>query len=346
MQTLDQSLMQQETRDTPRRMRDQQSALQSLLPTLVAQLKSKPPRLLITCGRGSSDHAGVFIRYLFEAALGIPSSSATPSTLSVYGKHTRLDDCLVLLISQSGQSPDLVEYAQAAKASGALTVGLINQEGSTPLGEHCDFVLPLHAGAELSVAATKSWLATLYAAMQLLAHWTESPQLHQDINTLPDHLQAAQSHDWHAATDLLQNSSNMLVLGRGPGLGVANEIALKFKETCGLHAESFSAAEVLHGPLAMVGPELPVLIFDQGDDGSDSIRETIDRLRQTGAPLLLASAETQAGCTALPSTPNLSPWCTLMTQAQSSYLMIEQLSKLRGFNPDMPAHIAKVTKTL
>ncbi|MGB0865464.1 MAG: SIS domain-containing protein [Granulosicoccaceae bacterium] len=182
--------------------------------------------------------------------------------------------------------------------------------------------------------------------MQLLARWTASETLQSDIDNLPGQLLQAQQSQWPEASQQLIHTRNMLVLGRGPGLGLANEAALKFKETCGLHAESFSAAEVLHGPLAMVGPELPVLIFDQADDGSESIDETIARLLAAGAPVLLASPRSRDHCTPLKTATGLSPWSTLMLQAQSAYLMIEQLSWLRGFNPDAPAHIAKVTKTL
>lgn len=346
MQPVDHSEMRKETLETADRLREQRQSLPGLLAPLISELQQSPPRLVISCGRGSSDHAGVFIRYLLETTLGIASSSATPSTLSVYGKQTRLDDCLVLLISQSGQSPDLVQYAKTAKASGALTVGFINQISATPLGQHCDYVLPLQAGPEKSVAATKSWLATLYAAMQLLAYWTSSAQLLAELDSLPDHMQSAQRLDWTASIEPLKKARSMLVLGRGPGLGLANEIALKFKETCCLHAESFSAAEVLHGPLAMAGPDLPVLIFDSGDSGSDSIKAAISRLRDAGSPILLVAKRAVDGCINLPSAATPDPWCTLMIQAQCAYLMIEQLSWARGFNPDMPAHIAKVTKTL
>ncbi len=339
------SLMHLETMESPHRLREQQHALRQSLPDLAKHLRNNPPRLLISCGRGSSDHAGVFIRYLFETALGIPSSSATPSTLSVYGSESNLENTLVLLISQSGQSPDLVSYAQSARASGACTIGLINQDSPTPLGEHCEFILPLCAGPEQSIAATKSWLATIYAAMQLLMHWTESDSLKTDIDTLPAHMLESQKLDFSPAVDLLSQCNSMLVLGRGPGLGLANEVALKFKETCGLHAESFSAAELLHGPLAMVGPEMPVLIFDQGGSASDSIQEAIHRIQETGAPVLHVATKPLDKCVPLPSLNGISPWCTLMTQAQSAYLMIEQLSWSRGYDPDRPSHIAKVTKT-
>ncbi len=344
--TVVRTLMYQEAIETPARFRDQLEALQTTLAQLGKRLREHPPRLAITCGRGSSDHAGVFARYLIETALHIPTASATPSTLSVYGANTRLDDTLVILVSQSGQSPDLVAYAAAAKQAGALTVGLINRHVDAPLAAHCDFVLPLCAGAENAVAATKSYLCTLFASLQLVAHWTADSSLQADLRTLPAAMEQAQALDWSAAVDKLTPARNMLVLGRGPGLGIANEMALKFKETCALHAESFSAAEVLHGPLAMIRAGFPVLVFNQGDNSSASIQQTLIRLQAAGADILLAAPQPVEGCTHLPVLDGLRPWCRLLTQVQTGYLMVEQLARQRGYSPDAPAHIAKVTKTL
>lgn len=340
------SLMSAEAAETPACFRQQLETLREPLQTLGERLRQHPPKMAVICGRGSSDHAGVFARYLIETNLKIPTASATPSILSVYGVETNLKDCLVILISQSGQSPDLVNYAKAAKNSGALTVGLINQHENAPLSEHCDFVLPLCAGPENSVAATKSYLCTLFASLQLVAAWTNSESLKNELTALPEQMQEAQRLDWQAAVDALENTKNMLVLGRGPGLGISNETALKFKETCGLHAESFSAAEVIHGPLAMIKPGFAVLIFDQGDESRDSINEAIRRLLQADATIILASSKLVDGCIQLPVLSNLSPWCTLLTFVQTGYFMIEKLSRRRGYSPDSPSHIAKVTKTL
>ena len=340
------TLMKAEATETPICLQQQLERLRETLEALGKQLRQTPPRMVITCGRGSSDHAGVFGRYLIETTLGIPTSSATPSTLSIYGTETQLEGCLVICISQSGQSPDLVNYAESAKRSGALVIGLINQYEGAPLSEHCDFVLPLCAGPEKSVAATKSYLCTLFAMMQLLAAWTNDESLKSDLKALPEQMTQAQGLDWSEAADALESANNMLVLGRGPGLGISNELALKFKETCALHAESFSAAEVLHGPLAMIRPSFPVFIFNQGDASSDSIDESVDRLLQAGATIILASSRPIEGCINLPVLDNLHPWCTLLTYIQSGYYMIESLSQRRGYSPDEPLHIAKVTKTL
>lgn len=341
----DTTLMYSEAAETPACFRQQLSVLQQPLEALSKRLREQPPKMAITCGRGSSDHAGLFARYVIETTLKIPTSSATPSILSVYGVETNRQDCLVILVSQSGQSPDLVNYAKAAQHSGAVTVGLVNQHEDAPLLQYCDYVLPLCAGAEHSVAATKSYLCTLFASLQLVAAWSDNQAMKDALIALPEQMQQAQSLDWQAGVDALEQASNMLVLGRGLGLGISNEVALKFKETCGLHAESFSAAEVIHGPLAMIKPGFLVLVFDQGDETRDSIHAAISRLLQAEATILLVSSEPVAGCIHLPVLSGLSASSTLLTFVQTSYFMIEKLSHRRGYSPDTPLHIAKVTKT-
>ncbi|WP_020559527.1 SIS domain-containing protein [Thiofilum flexile] len=339
-------LMYREALQAPKRMRVQLSELAEPLARLVQQLQARPPKFIVTCGRGSSDHAGVYLRYLLELGLGIPTTSATPSILSIYGVETNLADSLVILISQSGQSPDLVKYAQMAKRQGAITLGLINSYENAPLSAHCDVVLPLHAGPEQAVAATKSYLCTLFASLQLVAVWSQNQVLQAALERLPDDLSQVPNLDWSGALSSLVDARRMLVLGRGPGRGIANEAALKFKETCSLHAEAFSSAEVLHGPLAMIRSGFPILVFDQGDAASMSIRESVSRLTEAGAQVLFSGANAPQGTIGLPVLEGLHPWCALITQIQSAYLMTARLSLQRGYNPDTPPFIAKVTKTL
>jgi glucosamine--fructose-6-phosphate aminotransferase (isomerizing) len=340
------SIMYKEAMQASERMKIQLTELREPIQKLAQHLRANPPRLVVTCGRGSSDHAGVYIRYLMGLATHLPTTSATPSTLSIYGAETKLQDSLVILISQSGQSPDLVNYAKMAKANGAYTVGLINRYEDAPLSEYCDVVLPLHAGAERAVAATKSYLCTLFAGLQLVAAWSQDSDLQVAIERLPSDLNKAVALDWSPAISSLTDARSMLVLGRGAGLGIANELALKFKETCALHAEAFSAAEVLHGPLAMIRSGFPVLVFDQQDESSSSIRTTVERLVAAGAEVLYAGVNPPSGAKVLPVLEGLHPWCELVTQIQTAYLMVAQLSPQRGYNPDAPQHIAKVTKTL
>lgn len=248
---------------------------------LAASLRAAPPPFVVTCARGSSDHAATYAKYLFETQLGVVTASASPSVGSVYEAPLQLRGALYLVISQSGKSPDLLRNAQAAKDAGARVVALVNVEDS-PLAQLADTVIPLGAGPEKSVAATKSYLASLAAILQLGAHWKNDPALLGALQELPQALRAAWQADWRSLTDGLVEAHNLFVLDRGLGLAAAQEAALKFKETCGLHAEAYSSAEVKHGPMALVGPGFPVLAFDQPDEAGEGTRRLAEEFRGQG----------------------------------------------------------------
>ena len=222
---------------------------------------------------------------------------------SIYGARQDLTQCVFLVISQSGRSPDLLSATAAAKASGALVVVLVNVEDS-PLAALADHVIPLRAGPELSVAATKSYICALSAVLHLVANWAASEPLRHALATAPAQLEAAWQLDWQPMVDALQPANNLFVLGRGLGLGVAQEAALKFKETCGLHAEAFSSAEVRHGPMALLQKNLPVLMFAQDDETRDGVESLARELSSGGVKVLLAG-RALAGVTALPTLPPL-----------------------------------------
>lgn len=310
---------------------------------LAERLRANPPRVVVTIARGSSDHAATFARYLIETKAGVLTSSAGLSVSSVYDASPNLEGALVLAISQSGKSPDLLASAKAAKAAGGYVVALVNVADS-PLAELADEVIPLHAGPELSVAATKSYIAALVAITQLIAAWTEDQALTTALSGLPKALAEAWTLDWSGAVERLKPARNLYVLGRGVGFGVALEAALKFKETCGLHAEAFSAAEVLHGPMALVKEGFPALVFAQNDESRASVDDMAKGLRERGADVLLAGPG-ESGAGALPtlaSHPVLEP----ILMIQSFYRMANALSVARGYDPDSPPHLNKVTETV
>ncbi|MFT4253452.1 MAG: SIS domain-containing protein [Caulobacter sp.] len=310
---------------------------------IARRLRGSPPRAVVTCARGSSDHAATFAKYLIETRAGVLTSSAALSVSSVYAAPQDLEGVLYLAISQSGKSPDLLAAVEAAKAGGAFTVALVNDEAS-PLARLADAVLPLHAGPELSVAATKSYIAALAAIAHLVAAWTEDAELTAALDALPAGLAAAWEQDWSAGVEALAGAANLYVLGRGVGFGIAQEAALKFKETCGLHAEAFSAAEVLHGPMALVKDGFPALVFAQRDETRDSTLAMARGLAERGATVLLAGGSVE-GASALPYAcghPLLEP----ILLVQSFYRMAAGLSVARGYDPDSPPHLNKVTKTV
>ncbi|BAI75164.1 glucosamine--fructose-6-phosphate aminotransferase (isomerizing) (plasmid) [Azospirillum sp. B510] len=308
------------------------------------RLRRDPPRFVVTCARGSSDHASAYGKYLIETRLGRAVASIGPSIASVYGGHLSLEGALFIAVSQSGRSPDLLRLVEVAKAGGALVVGFVNAEDS-PLAEMCDHFLPLSAGPERSVAATKSCVASLAAYLQLVAHWQDDPALKAVLAALPDTLEAAKGLDWKPALMPLAKAANLYVLGRGVGFGAALEMALKFKETCRLHAEAFSAAEVVHGPLALVGPGFPVLALTQADAAEPHTRAVVERIVGLGAAVATTESGL-AGTTPLPSLSGIAPEAAPLAALQSFYGAVHELALARGIDPDSPPNLAKVTKTV
>jgi len=332
-----------EAAEAPAVIARQLSQNAGLMDELAARLRQAPPRAVLTCARGSSDHAATFARYLIETRLGTVTASAAPSVSSIYDAAPGMEGMLFLVISQSGRSPDLLAAAKAASAAGALVVALVNDEVS-PLAAQADFTLPLRAGPEVSVAATKTYLASLSAIVQLVAAWGGDAELAGALAGLPALLADAWTRRWNPALERLLHANDLYVIGRGLGYAVAQEAALKFKETCGLHAEAFSSAEVRHGPMALVGPGFPILAFAQGDESRSDVEAAIETCVGQGAEVMKAGGGEQPGVCSLPAAsahPALEPIAFI----QSFYRMACQLAVARGFDPDRPPHLAKVTET-
>jgi glucosamine--fructose-6-phosphate aminotransferase (isomerizing) len=321
----------------------QQQATRAHLARLGETLRRRQVRLAATCARGSSDHAATFAKYLIETRAGVPVASAAPSVSSVYRADMHLPDTAFISISQSGRSPDLVAAVQAARRAGAFTIALVNVEDS-PLASIVDEVVPLCAGPETSVAATKSFITSLSAILGLVAAWTQDDDLGYALDAAPTLLTRAWALDWSEAVAALTPVQNLFVIGRGLGLGVAQEAALKFKETCQLHAEAFSSAEVRHGPMALVGPAFPALLLAQDDETLAGAHQFAAEFVARGAPLMLAGAS-YPGAVNLPTIEAPSALQPLLL-IQSFYRMANALSVARGLDPDRPPHLNKVTRTL
>jgi glucosamine--fructose-6-phosphate aminotransferase (isomerizing) len=306
-------------------------------------LREMKPRAVVTCARGSSDHAATFAKYLIESHVRLLTSSFSPSVSSLYNAQTDMRDAVFLAISQSGKSPDLLAATENAKRNGAYVIALCNSPDS-PLATLADHTIALHAGPETSVAATKSYLASLSAIVHLVASWTSDQTLIDALIGTPEQLKQAWNLDWNAALPALQPANNLFVLGRGFGLGIAQEAALKFKETCGLHAEAFSSAEVKHGPMALIGHGFPVLIFSQNDASRPGIAEAATEFVARGADVLVAglNVTNAINLPTIASHPVIEP----LLMVQSFYRMVASLAPARGFDPDRPPHLNKVTETL
>ena len=330
-----QTIMEQEAKQAPKVVENQLKANQALVNVIGENLRKLDPKMVMIIGRGSSDHAGVFGKYLIEIEAGVPTFAAAPSVSSVYGKQLKLKQALVIVISQSGRSPDIIAQAKMAKAAGAYCVALVNDETS-PLADVVDDVLPLKAGAEISVAATKSYLATLSALLQLTAYWTENDELIAALASLPSAMQAMIDTPAQLTAESIAGVKNMVVLGRGLGYAITKEMALKLKEVCSIHAESFSSAEFLHGPVTLVEQGLAILNCQVDDESAIAHGEQINEMLARGADVVtLKQLDTEIH-------PRLAPLVVL----QRFYLDVAQVAVSRGFNPDEPKGLKKVTRTV
>jgi glutamine---fructose-6-phosphate transaminase (isomerizing) len=332
-----------EFREAPAAVRRQSEALRSPVGEIVSRLRARPPKLVMTCSRGSSANAAVFGKYLIERHLGIPVGAIAPSIATLYRKVLRLDGELFLAISQSGRSDDLVESALMAKAAGALTAAIVNDPGS-PLAAACDVVLPIDAGRETGIAATKTFVATLAALLRLVAAWTHDGALGAAIERLPDRLGAASELDWSEGVSILARVTSLVTIGRGPTLAIAREAALKLKEGCDLHAEAFSGAEFLHGPIALVSRRYPIMIFPPTDVAAAGLNELAANLIGKGAIVLRAGAGGNASI-GLPTLPADHPDADALCLIQSFYGFLVQLADRRGTDLRAPRHLQKVTRT-
>jgi glucosamine--fructose-6-phosphate aminotransferase (isomerizing) len=307
-------------------------------------LRAADPALFVTVARGSSDHAATYFKYAAELLAGVPVASVGPSVASIYGRPLKLSHAACVGISQSGRSPDIVEMMRAAGAGGAVTIAITNF-ADAPMAEASAHCLALQAGVERSVAATKTFVTSVLAALSLLAEWRQDDALRDAISGLPEAFEAALAQNWSALGGRLARAQSLYVLGRGPGFAIACEAALKFKETCGLHAEAYSAAEVLHGPSAIVQERFPVLALGVEDAALPQVIATAERLAAQGADVFVTGGAARGAAT-LPSVPGLHPLVSPLVLAVSFYAFIEQLAHRRGFDPDAPPHLRKVTETL
>lgn len=308
-----------------------------------AQLRATPPRSVLTLARGSSDHAAHFAAYLIMARLGYLVTSLPMSLITLYESQLHTEGLVSLAFSQSGQSPDLVEPSAKLGARGALTASFVNDDQS-PLARSTQWVFPLQAGQEKSVAATKSYIAQLVAGARLVAAWQQDGDMKTALLSLPEVLERAARQDWSSAVEALQHANRLFVIGRGTGLAIAMEAALKLKETCAIQAEAFSGAEVQHGPMALIEEGYPLLIFAPRGPAQAGLLDLAEAMRARGARVLLAAPAGTPGAT-LPLVESGEVDLDPISAIMSFYPMVEALSRARGFDPDKPRHLAKVTRT-
>jgi glucosamine--fructose-6-phosphate aminotransferase (isomerizing) len=309
--------------------------------TVANRIRQADPRVVVISGRGSSGNAGTLLRYLFEARAGLLVSTSAPSVMTTYGQSIDMRNAVFIVISQSGRSPDLVMGAQSARNNGALTIAIVN-DLTSPLALACELTLPMGAGLERSVAATKSVVLSMVTSVQLVASLTSDDELNEKIKRLPQRFSDALACDWSLWSSSLAAARAAFVVGRGFGLGPAREIGLKVTETMRLPTLSYSAAEVMHGPLACASAEIPFLVLRQNDGSSAMVDALIAELRVRKLNVFSAGDPTGV----LPWIGNDDPICDAITMLLPAYATIEQAARARGFDPDNPPNLSKITETM
>jgi glutamine---fructose-6-phosphate transaminase (isomerizing) len=312
-----------------------------------SRLAALSPPVLMTCARGSSDHAAGFGKYLAEIMLGTPAASLGPSIASIYGAKLRVAGAALLSVSQSGMSPDIVALQAAARDGGAYAIAIVNTADS-PLAAGADSVVPLHCGVEVSVAATKTCVISAVAAATIVAHWSGDRALLEGVKRLPEALAAALAMSWTGPAAAFAGARSCYVIGRGPAFPLAQELALKFKETAVLHAEAYSSAEVMHGPLQLVSPGFPVVALHPQDAAEDAVERTIARIAAAGGKVFAVGPGRCDGAdvACMPAPPSVHPLLDALPMLAGLYALVEAVARMRGRDPDRPTLLSKVTVTI
>lgn len=337
--------------------------LDSVLPRLDElrdQLRPEAATGVVVVARGSSDNAVRYAQYLFGLRLGLPVVPATPSLHTIYGAPPHLHGQIVVAVSQSGASPDVVEVLRAARAQGCPALAVTNHPES-PLAAEATTVLDLAAGPERSVAATKTYTASLMAMALLavaLGPRAQRPSAERELRAVPDAVHTTLG--WVAAPDAAAaalGGNRAVAVGRGLNLGTAYEAALKITELTGMLVAPFSPADLLHGPIAAVGPSVPVLLVAPAEPSRDSVLDLVPVLRDRGAPVLVVTHPTAGRGTAalaaadiaipLPLGPSgpVAPWLSPLVAVLPVQLLAARLAALRGADVDRPRGLTKVTWT-
>ena len=324
---------------------------EEIRPVAAAIRDTDPPWVMIA-GRGTSDHAAVYAQYLVETFLGLPTGLVKPSVTTVYGTTLAWRGGLVVAISQSGQSPDIVAVAEAARRGGALTVAITNDPAS-PLAHAAEHVIRVHAGRELAVPATKTYVAELAVVAALVDAVRPSATLRDGLQALPDALRTAitLSSEWLAgpgaeAVEALASVDRALLVSRGYNLATAFEIALKLKETVGVFAEAYSTADFAHGPLVLARHGVPtVAIRPDGPMGAD-VDATLAAVEARGGRTTVIGGPGSAGRRGALSLPHaVGEALTPLLYVVPGQLLVEATAVRRGVSPDAPDGLGKVTRT-
>lgn len=314
-----------------------------------AALRRLDVRYVVIAARGSSDNAARYGQYAFGSLLGLPVALATPSLFTLYNRPPQMHQALVIGISQSGQSEDIVAVLAEARRQRVPSLAITNSPDS-PLAAEADYLIETHAGIERSTPATKTYTSQLVALGLLVAGWLDAPELIRQLRALPSLIQSALELEaaLAEAAQRYRGAAYCVVLGRGYNYGTAFEIALKLKETCYLAAEPYSPADFLHGPVALVESGFPAIIIAPSGATAASLFQFAEDLKGRGASVLMISDLAEASRLAdlpLRLPPLDAEWVSPMVTIIPGQLFSMHLAQARGLDPDRPRGLQKVTVT-
>jgi glucosamine--fructose-6-phosphate aminotransferase (isomerizing) len=309
-------------------------------------LRNRRLRFAMLAARGTSDNAALYAKYLFEILLGIPTALASPSTFTLYEGRMNLDEVLVIGISQSGESKDILETVSRTRELGASTLAITNNEESS-LARAAEIHFYLHAGKEQSVAATKTYTAQLLL-LYLLVAALEAEELGADVRQLPEKARSVLAEGRWENTARYRYAEHLVVSSRGYNFATAKEAALKLMEATYVVAQGFSAADLRHGPMAMIGRDFPVVAVVPPGRARPGVKVLVEELTDRGAELVVI-AEDQAlvdkGAAGFRVPVSCSEELSPILYALPAQMLAHDLALLKGLNPDAPRGLSKVTET-
>lgn len=318
---------------------------------LAEKWATTPPRFIFIAARGTSDHVALYGKYLFETMNGIPTGLAAPSVSSIYNAHLNLEGALIIGISQSGEAADVISVLEQAKRDGADTLAITNEAGS-PITKFAQETILLHAKPELSVAATKTFSSSMAALLLLSAAIGRNEQLRNDLEQLPELIAEVLSkeHQIETKVERFRYLRECVVLGRGYNLATAYELSLKMRETSNIRAQPFASPDFVHGPIAIIEEGYPVIAFANRGLTLPSVLKVMTETQARGAEAVVIGNAPDAlaiANVAIPVIPerDIPEYLTPFTSIAAGQLFAHALSLMKGYDPDKPRGLQKVTIT-
>jgi glucosamine--fructose-6-phosphate aminotransferase (isomerizing) len=335
--------------EQPEAARRQLESSTDALAALAARLHLKPVASVVIAARGTSDHAAIYAQYVLGVRNGMSVGLATPSVVSVYGAELDVRESLVIGISQSGASPDIVAVVGSAARQGAPTLAITNDPTSA-LAAAADHVIDLAAGPELAIAATKTYTTSLLAVARLSLALAPDPEAERALHGLPAAMAAALDLEAAVAGIVAELGpiDRCVVVGRGFEYATAREWALKLKELARVFADPYSAADFLHGPIALVQPGIPALVLAPAGAAADSMTDLLADLRARGVESVVLSdvaATRDLGRWPVALPDGVPEWLRPVVSIVPGQLFAYHLTRARGLDPDAPRYLSKVTRT-